>query len=517
MQFAQMRLNVLLFIWGLGSLGVPMAEGQMSADKSPLSVLIFHSMFPSHFKSLLALGAELSSRGHDVTMVGPTVEGFEHLARSTEDFNIKYIETSKISGNLLKSFGDASKHDGNAFVWLYNMIDFFKNFSDNSYNYLRKVKDIVDGLNATEYDYIISEQASMSLLYYVHKEWETDNIMLVMTIVGPSPSYMHSWPFPKLLSPFRDNMTFIERLINTMIYGPLEQIMYSLSGMIFFPDDEFKPPFDDFALINFYQPILFNTARGILQWPSSVLPLQHYVGPMLTPEQSKLDQSLLEWLSKASDKVIYISMGTLAELTKDTAAAILKLCEKYNVIWSLRDTNYNILEGLPINRSSLYLTSWASQFMTLQEPKVALAILHCGLNGVQEALYNAVPVLCIPIGADQYDIASKIEQQGFGLYITENQITLENLENTVDKILDSDYYLHNVRNARLTFIEAGGVKRGADLVELYADVGYDHGVPSFMKYKWNILQFYNIDVWIVLTTVFIGLCCCCCSFFCKCF
>lgn len=74
---------------------------------------------------------------------------------------------------------------------------------------------------------------------------------------------------------------------------------------------------------------------------------------------------------------------------------------------------------------------------------------------------------------------------------------------------------------RRVFQDAGGVDRAADLVEHYAEIGYDHLIPAYAKYDWGWIQYYNVDVQatIALVLVFIFyllvklcrcLCRCCC-------
>ena len=69
-------------------IGLTLSEKSLNLNSSPnqfshsdegnhsmLSVLIYLG----HFFPLVALGAELVSRGHQVTVLGPTVERYEHL------------------------------------------------------------------------------------------------------------------------------------------------------------------------------------------------------------------------------------------------------------------------------------------------------------------------------------------------------------------------------------------------------------------------------------------------------
>ena len=83
---------------------------------------------------------------------------------------------------------------------------------------------------------------------------------------------------------------------------------------------------------------------------------------------------------------------------------------------------------------------------------------------------------------------------------------------------EREQFEDNARKISALFKAAGGVKKGADLVELYAEIGYEHGLPSFIRYDWNFIQYYNIDVWCVLVVLIVlGLIGCrlCCKCFCR--
>ena len=80
-------------------------------------------------------------------------------------------------------------------------------------------------------------------------------------------------------------------------------------------------------------------------------------------------------------------------------------------------------------------------------------------------------------------------------------------------------YHKKAQQMRKIMIQAGGVDRASELVEFYADVGYQHLVPAYVKYKWSWVQYYNVDVKFVLCVVLAGLvyiaakffkCCCSC-------
>ena len=482
---------------------------------SMLSVLILHSLYPGHFFPLVALGAELISRGHQVTLLGPTIEGYEHLPKLANSHGMKVISADFIPGWVYEQVVETGKHEGSGDLTtiLYNITQTLFNASEDNEMYLLKMKKEIDKLNSSNYDYIISDIATAYVGYYIQSAWSNDNIMLVMPTVPIQPTYSIPWPFPCLFSPISDNMSFYDRFLTTVLYSPIEKLTFVIIDFLLRINKE-RSIFD--ASIKFFeQPLLINSVIGF-DWPKTILPLQHYVGPMFLSTSPPLDSTLVQWLSKNSpdSQVIYISMGTTGEVTDEMAKAFIELSTNYTIVWSLRQSNQDILNGLTINKDRVYISSWVSQITMLQHHSVVLAILHCGINGVMEALYHSVPVICFPSVFEQFDVAYRLDSQGLGIWFIPSKVKTYDIVDSVHKIRTGGYN-EQVRKVSHLLRAGGGAKKGADLVELYADIGHDHGIPSFIRYKWNFIQYYNIDVWLVIVSSVIIIIWCC-SKICKC-
>ena len=471
-------------------------------ERKDLSVLLVHSMFSSHIFPLVSLGAELVSRGHTVSCIGSVVEGFDHIPALAESYGIKYKHISYVSKEIYDGFKQTGKHDGDkSWVTLIaNLTRFMLKAQKDAESMLLPFKT----LNISEYDYIIVEQAAYPIQHYLSNTRKATNTMFLIILAEFTPRFIIPWPYPRLSAPLTPDMSFIDRLINTALYIPVEYaMMVMISIMTNAIDSDLNVPIN-FLNAALGQPILYNTVIGF-EWPKPLLPLQHYVGPMFPPNPSPLDSSLSEWLNESGvSPVIVISMGTTAIITRELAESFITLSTKYRLVWSLRESNQHVLSGLHIDKERIYLTSWLSQFTMLQHPSVKVAILHCGINGVQEALYNRVPVLCVPFGMDQHNIALQITHQKLGLSLKSHEVNEKTLTDAID-LLQGSLYQNNAKRISHLYKAAGGAKAGADLVELYAAYGYEHGLPAFIRYKWSFIEYYNIDVWIVLIGMLIAL------------
>ena len=97
-----------------------------------------------------------------------------------------------------------------------------------------------------------------------------------------------------------------------------------------------------------------------LEFSRTSTPLENYVGPIM-PKHDKgaLSKDMSEWLTGKPDKsVVYVSMGSLVTQTHELALAIVNGLQstRYSVIWSLRKTNRNILDGLTVDPARFFIS-----------------------------------------------------------------------------------------------------------------------------------------------------------------
>ena len=108
-----------------------------------------------------------------------------------------------------------------------------------------------------------------------------------------------------------------------------------------------------------------------------------------------------------------------------------------------------------------------------------------------------MPIIVLPLFGDQFGNAARVQAAGAGIYLHLSELTADLVKNSVETIKNGDYRKEAAK-MREIFLQAGGVDRASDLMELYADVGYQHLVPAYAKYKWTWVQYYNAAVKLLL-------------------
>lgn len=330
------------------------------------------------------------------------------------------------------------------------------------------------------------------------------------------PNLRPQWPTPLSSSGQSGDLSFIERLFNavfgTLFLDPLFSRIIHVADPSY---DEVLQGIDTLSYFGVHVPLLINTVLGF-DFPTPRYPLVEYVGPVFMQSLPHLDQDLQEWLdSKEERAVIYISMGTTGSLEAKKVQALLDgvMETSYNAMWVMKTKNRDKLGvvNFAAFEDRLFLADWAPQQTVLQHNSIVMSILHCGLNGVQESLSNSLPVICMPLGYDQFEVAAKVVSAGVGLSMYNGfmdslkgnrEVKAKDIETSVYKIVSGNY-AENASRIRRMYKLAGGAKRAADLVEYYEDVGYEHLVPAFAKYEWSWIQRNNWDVWLV----FAAMCC----------
>ena len=490
-----------------------------------LSILLVTGFFPGHLYPIAALGAELVKRGHNVTLCATVMEGSNLLPDLPESYGINFVSAGP--DNLTQADYDEMVRGFQNATILYLM----KSLSIGQWPMI-KVRSKIDELGVEQFDFIVSDLSVNAVgLYYA---------CLGRKVMIFSPMFTHfdatipEWPSPPISTGLSDDLTFLTRMISVIGHRFMQAFQTTVfSGLKNF--DKAFHKLDDVRVYDYFGiriPLVIASAFGF-GYPKTRFPLTHYVGPLMMDSFTPLEQQLLEWLSNKPNKtVIYFGMGASGFITPHTAQLIIDgiLATDFNVVWALPMSDQDVLEGIDIDRRRFYVSKWIPRQTLFKHPTLVMTILHCAMNSVQESLYNGLPVVCVPHGFDHFDVARRVDSAKVGIPLysmmdslrQRNKFNSENLTIAIKTITETKEYSEETNKIRKIFKFAGGVKRAADLVEFYSEVGYDHLIPAYAKYEWSWVQYYNVDVYCVLSLlgcllfyVFYQSLKCCCKCFCS--
>jgi UDP:flavonoid glycosyltransferase YjiC (YdhE family) len=93
-------------------------------------------------------------------------------------------------------------------------------------------------------------------------------------------------------------------------------------------------------------------------------------------------------------------------------------------------------------------------------PHASLVVSHCGHGTTMKALAAGVPLVCIPMGRDQFDTAARVVEAGAGVRLRTNA-SATRMREAVMQVLGDDRYRANAAHLA-TAIREG--RRTTDLV-----------------------------------------------------
>lgn len=178
-----------------------------------------------------------------------------------------------------------------------------------------------------------------------------------------------------------------------------------------------------------------------------------FVGPSIRPVENMIE--------KKSDKLIYISMGTVindsTEFYKKCIEALANT--KYQVIMSVGNLiNIEDLGDVPDN---ITISRFVDQIAVLSQADVFLT--HCGMNSVNESLYYKVPLVMLPQTSEQDGVATRVEQLGAGVRL--KHINAKAIRETIESVLNAKSYYEQASKISQSFHKCTGAKGAADKIE----------------------------------------------------
>ncbi|XP_042343822.1 LOW QUALITY PROTEIN: UDP-glucuronosyltransferase 2B17-like [Plectropomus leopardus] len=250
-------------------------------------------------------------------------------------------------------------------------------------------------------------------------------------------------PVSPIGSELSDKMSFPQRLLNIFIFGYTEfQIAYYILPYYVGLVSKYLGPDADYLSLFQAADIWLMRADFVFEFPRPTMPNVVYMGGFQCKPAKPLPEHLEEFVQSSGEHgVIIMSLGTLIgelprDLADEIAAAFAKLPQK--VIW-----RYKGKRPATLGNNTL-IVDWMPQNDLLGHPKMKLFVAHGGTNGVQEAIYHAVPILGLPLIFDQRDNLLRIEVRGAGKMIDIFSMN-EDLLSAIQEVLNEPSYRMNMQ------------------------------------------------------------------------
>jgi len=138
-------------------------------------------------------------------------------------------------------------------------------------------------------------------------------------------------------------------------------------------------------------------------------------------------------LKNRSGKLIYLSMGSMG-------GADVKLMKRLVSILSKSQHRFIVSKGPLHDSYDLAHNMWGERTVPQIKvlPIVDLVITHGGNNTFTETFYFGKPMIVMPLFADQYDNAQRVQEKGFGIRLDPYESTETELLESIEKLLNDE-------------------------------------------------------------------------------
>ncbi|XP_077159023.1 LOW QUALITY PROTEIN: UDP-glucuronosyltransferase 2A2-like [Paroedura picta] len=258
------------------------------------------------------------------------------------------------------------------------------------------------------------------------------------------PSYV-----PASVSGLTDRMSFAERMKNLLFYS-LQDIIFH---QVLFRDwDQYYSeilgrPTTLCETIGKAELWLIRTYWDF-EFPRPFLPNFEFVGGLHCLPAKPLPEEMEEFVQSSGEHgLVVFSLGSMVqnltdEKSTEIALALSRIPQR--VIWRYKGKRPSTLGA----NTRLY--DWIPQNDLLGHPKTKAFITHGGTNGIYEAIYHGIPMVGIPLFADQPDNIAHMRAKGMAVELNFHTMTAQDLVEAVNTVIHNATYKDNaVRLSRI--------------------------------------------------------------------
>lgn len=252
---------------------------------------------------------------------------------------------------------------------------------------------------------------------------------------------------------YTQRMSFLER-INSAITHAIAIIAFKY--FIVPSNDKVIRPYHPNA------PYLEDIERNIGLYLINNNPLFDYQEPLFTnvrlvggaqiKKPKTLPDDLKSFADSAKSGLILFSLGTNVrsdKLGQERISMILRTFSRlpqYNFLWKFETKE--AFKDLPKN---VKIQTWMPQNDILAHPNTKLFMAHCGLLGIQEAMWHGVPILGFPVFGDQPQNAFRLRELGVAERMSIVNFTETELYDNIKNMMENPKYQKKVKSISTAF------------------------------------------------------------------
>nr|XP_034991736.1 UDP-glucuronosyltransferase 2A1-like isoform X2 [Zootoca vivipara] len=253
------------------------------------------------------------------------------------------------------------------------------------------------------------------------------------------------------------------------------------------------------------------------EFPRPFLPNFEFVGGLHCQPAKPLPEEMEKFVQSSGEHgIVVFSLGSMIKnLTEEKgnmiALALSQLPQK--VLWRYKGKRPDTLGA----NTRLY--DWIPQNDLLGHPKTKAFITHGGTNGIYEAIYHGVPMVGIPMFADQPDNVVHMKAKGMAVQLDIHTMKTEDLVDAVNTVIHNATYKENAM--RLSRIHHDQPIKPLDRAVFWIEFVMRHKGAKHLRAAAHHLtwyQYHSLDVIAFLIScmaVFIFIAVKCCSYFCR--
>ncbi|XP_017558422.1 UDP-glucuronosyltransferase 2C1-like isoform X2 [Pygocentrus nattereri] len=432
---------------------IPFVALLLSGSKITLSgkILVLPGEY-SHWHNMRIIVDELAARNHSVTVLvhtaTPTVkhmekENFKYIVFKV---NMEQQDAINMWQNFINAWMNQTAIGIQTLSLFWKMMSGFQSYLQAVCEGMLLNEQLIASLRGMHFDMLLYDPMMLCSDLLAETLGLPQVVSLRLTFAYSMERLCGQLPTPPSYVPsvashghLTDHMDFIERLENVLLYIS-HTTVFKLQAM---------STYDKFYTKKMGKPTTLCDTMGKadiwlirtywdFEYPRPFLPNFKFVGGLHCKPAKPLPKEMEEFVqSSGDDGIVVFSLGSMVKnLTKERAntiaAALGQIPQK--VLWRYTGEKPDTLA--PNTR----LYDWIPQNDLLGHPKTKAFITHGGTNGLYEAIYHGVPMVGIPLFADQPDNLLHMKTKGAAVMLEYNKMQTKDLKDALTEVINNPSY-----------------------------------------------------------------------------